>query len=356
MNTISLKPLTPLWTGNDSGVSNQLRVTGLMGSLRWWFEGFVRASGSYACDPTENGCLHEDGKRDLCRVCWLFGTTGWSRRFRMSASGLTETQWFIVPNRQVARMHESWLSRLMAPDSKVLWGNELRLKVASPFPEGEIAEGLIRNTLYLISRFGALGAKAQNGLGAVELKESESRRGELHKFLHASQPEVGRSDETNNPKWFDLSRTVFFDVDVRDPGAYAQATRYPSDAKPAWAQSVLPIAYDIRYKSNSKNFRTGQGKDTGLRPKLKNAFKLLNIDDIVGSTACSDIRTASRVFVTHLYRNGQTWRFRIWIHIPSDLGIEIESVVAPVRELAREMFPGCAVTPHLWAEVEGLIS
>ena len=42
---LHLTPLTPLWTGDAEGISRELRITGLMGSLRWWFEGIVRAAG-----------------------------------------------------------------------------------------------------------------------------------------------------------------------------------------------------------------------------------------------------------------------------------------------------------------------
>lgn len=63
--------------------------TGIMGSLRWWFEVLVRGLGGKACDPTVDGVRcpennkqpHEPGHH--CVVCELFGCTGWARKFRL---------------------------------------------------------------------------------------------------------------------------------------------------------------------------------------------------------------------------------------------------------------------------------
>lgn len=369
MRTVSLVPLTPLWTGNESGISDQLRVTGLMGSLRWWFEGLVRAHGHHACDPTAGGCLYQSGSKDpaqLCAACWLFGTTGWSRRFRLTASGLHAEPWYILANPAIARMHENWLSRLTKPDSKVLWGTELRLTFGPHFggpsdSRAALAEALLLNTLSLVSRFGALGAKTQNGLGAVRLKNpGDFVRGAWQKFLN-EQPREVEPRGNNEPEWFDLSRTVFFDIQVPDPGVYISRSvgKYPAQARATWESRVLPIAYDIRYKSRARNFRSGQGEDVGLRPALKEALAPLlrgagMIEDIVGSAARSEDRTASRVFVTHLYREAptETYRFRIWINVPREMGIEPEDAVQPVQELVELMFPHARVTPFFWADVQ----
>jgi len=79
---IRLKTLTPLWTGGVDQTSDRLHETGLIGSLRWWYESLVRGLGGYACDPTsEERCPDKEGKR--CAACELFGCTGWARKFRL---------------------------------------------------------------------------------------------------------------------------------------------------------------------------------------------------------------------------------------------------------------------------------
>jgi len=76
--TYHLKALTDLWTGDLNGKSDCLITTGLLGSIRWWFEVLVRALDGYACDPTDTKCKD----RNHCVVCELFGCTGWARKFR----------------------------------------------------------------------------------------------------------------------------------------------------------------------------------------------------------------------------------------------------------------------------------
>jgi len=76
--TYRLRALTDLWTGDLNGKSDRLITTGLLGSIRWWFEVLVRGLGGNACDPTDTKC--ED--RNHCAVCELFGCTGWARKFR----------------------------------------------------------------------------------------------------------------------------------------------------------------------------------------------------------------------------------------------------------------------------------
>jgi CRISPR-associated protein Cmr1 len=85
--TYQFKALTDLWTGTvmgrngqitDKPIPDRLITTGLLGSIRWWFEVLVRGLGGSACDPTDTKC--ED--RNHCVVCELFGCTGWARKFR----------------------------------------------------------------------------------------------------------------------------------------------------------------------------------------------------------------------------------------------------------------------------------
>ena len=76
--TYELSAKTDLWTGDAKGEPNRLIATGLLGSIRWWFEVLVRGLKGNACDPTGKQC---EG-RNHCVVCELFGCTGWARKFR----------------------------------------------------------------------------------------------------------------------------------------------------------------------------------------------------------------------------------------------------------------------------------
>lgn len=83
--TIKLTTLTPLWTGGADGRSDSgLHITGIMGSLRWWYEVLVRGIGRRACCMNDS-CIYDKEKpyQGLCDVCRLFGATGWARRFKL---------------------------------------------------------------------------------------------------------------------------------------------------------------------------------------------------------------------------------------------------------------------------------
>lgn len=84
---IRLKTLTPIWTGGVDQDCDRLHETGLLGSLRWWYEALVRGLGGHACDPTGDARCpdNDDGKR--CVACELFGCTGWGRKFRIQVLG-----------------------------------------------------------------------------------------------------------------------------------------------------------------------------------------------------------------------------------------------------------------------------
>lgn len=78
-NTVEIKPITPIWTGDADGECKTLKESGIIGSLRWWYEGILRGMDVYACDPTNTKCE----EKAHCDACHLFGCTGWSRSFSL---------------------------------------------------------------------------------------------------------------------------------------------------------------------------------------------------------------------------------------------------------------------------------
>lgn len=82
------RALTDIWTGDADGQPDHLIPTGLLGSIRWWFEVLVRGLGGKACDPTSPVRCPDSEVKDPtqpghhCVVCELFGCTGWARKFR----------------------------------------------------------------------------------------------------------------------------------------------------------------------------------------------------------------------------------------------------------------------------------
>lgn len=82
IKTWRMKALTDLWTGDRNSDAGRLVTTGLLGSIRWWFEVLVRGLGGNACDPSHVGLRCPDRQKRRCVVCELFGCTSWARKFR----------------------------------------------------------------------------------------------------------------------------------------------------------------------------------------------------------------------------------------------------------------------------------
>jgi len=154
--TITLKTLTPLWTGGVDGTCDRLHETGLIGSLRWWYEALVRGLGGYACDPTsEDRCPDKDGNR--CVACELFGCTGWGRKFRLEAPAEVE------------------LVQIRGNLKAIKQGQEIEVKIVPLRPMAEEEWCLLQATFRLISEYGAIGGKT-----VFKPSDEKSRAGEFH--------------------------------------------------------------------------------------------------------------------------------------------------------------------------------
>ncbi len=110
--TISIRTLTPIWTGDVNGQCSEIKETGIIGSMRWWYEAIVRGLGGYVCDSLNESCEFdikgygnalrsgksiEDalvvGLKEVCPVCRLFGCGGWKRQFQLLYYGCSDNIW-----------------------------------------------------------------------------------------------------------------------------------------------------------------------------------------------------------------------------------------------------------------------
>ncbi|HCZ07243.1 MAG TPA: type III-B CRISPR module RAMP protein Cmr1 [Thermotogae bacterium] len=209
--TVGIKTLTPIWTGDENRRNNSLRETGIIGSLRWWYEALIRGLGGYACDPTSaDRCLLDQKKfkkalkeeksvqealnEQICPACQLFGCTGWSRKFVL---------------------------RILNKDGEIKVGcaeanEELILKFI-PIKEINVEEwSLLRLTLHFIAEYGAIGGKTvlkpsdeirrenkhhHRDFGLIEIVESKLSilpKGSLEKYVKSSSRNHMNRE---SPKW-----------------------------------------------------------------------------------------------------------------------------------------------------------
>ena len=147
--TYELSAETDLWTGDADRKGGHLITTGLLGSIRWWFEVLVRALNGHACDPTRTQC---EG-RNHCVICELFGCTGWARKFRfevLDEKGSTQAD-------QIEKEHNF----------------SLRFTPLRPIHIEEWS--LLDATLHLIAEYGAIGGRT-----VFKPSDESSRENEPH--------------------------------------------------------------------------------------------------------------------------------------------------------------------------------
>lgn len=176
-----VRTLTPLWTGGVGGKVDRIHETSIIGSLRWWFEVFVRGLGGMVNDPTNDERSgfdrekYEKSKAEderirlrdagICDVSHIFGATGWRRRFRMVIADETQpdssSRW-ISANRinPGTKKKPTWCF----PDKPRSGSLTIQVQsLAQDFP-AEVIGGLLQ----FLADWAAIGAKTQMGFGVIE--------------------------------------------------------------------------------------------------------------------------------------------------------------------------------------------
>ena len=179
--SIRLRTLTPLWTGGVDGTMDRIHETGILGSLRWWYEAIVRGLGGEACDPTgENKCQYDakdsrPPKAQLCPACYVFGTTGWRRRFRLEVrplKGEIDLTEGMFPS---GRVHPAKGQKYRTGGWMLRGGYFGTLELRFTGKEQRVLLCEILPTLLFIEQWGALGPKTSIGYGVIEITDLQIR-------------------------------------------------------------------------------------------------------------------------------------------------------------------------------------
>ena len=380
-HAIRFKTLTPMWTGGTDRNSNRPHEPGLIGSLRWWYEGIVRGLGGRTCDATadnalkrcafkqKNGETFEDAFTRICPVCRLFGCTGWRRRFRLELQGLEAQDLFFIASPEVYQAAGNWLWRIFGGQElggnrtgrgaavtfkfgvQALWGEYAILRVMPLSIEVEDTLARVAFLLNIVSHWGALGAKPQHGFGQTRITAGlDPTLVRIGKRLVAT--DCDKDLERSSPDCFSLAHffSHAYELVLSEPylGTGKEIGSPPSDFD--YRQHFIPCAFDIRYKSRSVDFRTHRGINFGMRPWFRKQWGQKVTHQLFGRSDArrDDQRAAGRVHVSHLYRIEPKgpWRFKVWGHVPSNLmndsggPISVTDVAGQVTAFVQEMFPG----------------
>lgn len=330
MLEIRLKTLTPLWTGGVDQRPDRLHETGLIGSLRWWYEALVRGLGGHACDPTGDGtkCKEYDpevGSRSVCAACYLFGATGWARlcRVRVIEDSIRQEPLHFYTT---LPMNRGWLQRLFKMDktTTVPFG-AFRLILTG---RGVCEDYALRQfcwALAVAAKHGGLGAKLQHGFGQVALltdlsDRSASGENELKQRLERGdfRPTGKRED------WPDSSRlfwqTYHLPTEDRVLGKICDGRNRVGRTEGSGRPAYLPCVFDLRYKGEIED------KQLGFRQWLINReWSREQIADLMGETQArrDEERRASRLCMSMPWLDGERgYVIKVFGFAPPNLEID----------------------------------
>jgi len=249
IHQIKLKTLAPIWTGGiNPRNGRKLHLTGIKGSIRWWYEALIRGLGGYACDPTaENKCelKMEELKKQrksgtpeeeilnqlkICPVCQVFGCTNWSSKFIIRIKD--------KDGNVITSLHERDKSFVLEfIERKKLLPNE---------------KNLIYATIKLIVKHGAIGGKTVLKPSETSSKNGENYRKKSHidyGIIDFDYSEGGKDDnpykeklindikpykildKENDASWPDLRRFWFVDGQYINRVEHNNVVKQLSDMK-----------------------------------------------------------------------------------------------------------------------------
>ncbi|MEK7275302.1 MAG: type III-B CRISPR module RAMP protein Cmr1, partial [Candidatus Desantisbacteria bacterium] len=225
--------------------------TGIIGSLRWWYEAIVRGLGGYACDPTGNNkCefntkAYEKAKKDrksieeaikigladVCPACELFGCTGWGRKVKVN-------------------IDDSGIERNPTIKNNVEIGREgifiVQLHELKKITDEE--KWLMHNVFYLIDKYGTIGGKCMlkpsnssksgkycedKGQVKVIWEESDIGKPNIDKKsfqgkLFNQKQRFEKNGRQVSKEWPDLRYFIFSPENSLDASKYIKLQDFPS--------------------------------------------------------------------------------------------------------------------------------
>jgi len=308
---IRLRTLTPLWTGGVNGECTKLRETSILGSLRWWFEAIVRGFGGYACDSvgevgkkceldTKKYNEGKDPKELICPSCYVFGTTGWARRFRLEVEGYDKTIVQIATKRlDCARSKDVswWIRKTVDLNCSVLSGDNVHMKINS-------YDNNISDILYLIlktiEKMGAIGSHNSYGFGIIKVNYP------LGVNIHQTFDFIRGYPE----KWYDKKMT-------------RRVKELPS------FKNMFKMDFRLLEDIGNKNF--GFVLKYTLRQAFKEDSKFKDyVETLFGSKSNRRDKFAGRIFVSNCWKEGDEFIFRVYGFL---YGFdEIEQIIEKIKE------------------------
>lgn len=315
--TIKIKTLTPIWTGGVDRGCVRVHETGILGSLRWWYEAIVRGLGGYACDPTaETRCNYEPqkGERSICAACYLFGCTGWARLFRFQWEHESD-QRHPLHFYSTLKLNRTWLTSIFDPrhggDTKTstLTGlyvhfGEFPIRLAFRGVSIDEAKSQLGLLLRFIENRTGIGAKLQHGFGIVSFDDLSGfptdGLTQLQSDINGKRFKTGNAD----PQLPDLRRFLWKTFSKNFDGIFGKDKC--AGTEPTGSIQYVPCAFDIRYKGSGKfGFRRFLEQEKGWKNHLDRLNRLMGTSEKGGETISDAERSGCMLNFGMPYRTAQ---------------------------------------------------
>jgi CRISPR-associated protein Cmr1 len=303
---LKIKTLTPLWTGDINRECNRIKETGIIGSLRWWYEALVRGMGGYACDPTsDRKCIYEGDVNKICPVCQLFGCTDWRRKFGLKISDNTSFESEIGRIEVESRFYRDRQGRSRIPKYFLSPGRKgyLDLEIM-PLRCNESELNALKLSLKVIEEWCALGAKTHLGYGVFRLIKGGDERYELTSedvesaLSHFERVRSNVNSNLPDLKWFFFSKACLDDSFINEKARIIKS---------------LELRYDLR-----RLF----GGDRDLRYDLMGTIK--------------GERRGSKIYISRVYQILDKNEIRIWGWIPR-VTSNRDNIIEKIKEKICEL-------------------
>lgn len=302
--------------------------------------------GYYACDPTSDKRCELSGKEKndderrakLCPACWLFGSGGWKRRFRLVAEAETKEPFSLASlfnqNRQgLDEFNRWWLKEIFGKnlDDKLAFG---RVTLDFLFPgnsNNTEVKQQIKALLSIMASTGSVGAKGQYGFGQFSMEE-KLELSDAFTIINTYIKKQQFKNDANNAACYSFGKFWFFNLEIP---AEKVTTRF-KNAQFIGAtkkETYLPVAFDIRYKLK------GSAKDSGLG--LREAYYKKQLSTKNSKAKAKEetkkvfgkMQWGSKVFVSHPFKRksqDNSYNLRVW-------GFTEETVAPTVQEELRKI-------------------
>jgi CRISPR-associated protein Cmr1 len=349
-----LRTLTPLWTGGiDAGQADRIHETGLIGSLRWWYEAILRGCGVQVCDPTTHNCTG-------CPVCQTYGMTGQRRQWRFTVQGNYKHSFvgdpLLLPSGRIHRQTVRGQQRTRAGGWFVGNGFVGDIALQSIPLRANATSNVWELPLYLAACWGSIGPKTQIGYGVAQVLDENSRPtipniDSLLQNLPADHHKANDFPDlrhiffsklhftTTSSAWWRQVKLIDIALtgQVKDAQGTVQLQNVSTELNTLASLNFAPVAPAfrnwLRY-GRTITLRNGQQRQVSLLNGFIRGQERDAESDIFGTLQPDRRRSRLNISFAYLLPT-DTWEIRVWGWIPESKNYNRDQVLASLKTLLQ---------------------